>query len=83
MNLMKKIRCMNVAGIREWVQKGTPLQDALCFITYYYQLISCVLTMSVACEHTHSGSPNIVMVSRCYVNRLLNLNFHFHYAKFS
>lgn len=58
MNLMKKIRCMNVAGIREWVQKGTPLQDALCFITYYYQLISCVLSMPLACEHTHSGSPN-------------------------
>lgn len=31
MNLMKKIRCMNVAGIREWVRKGTPLQDVLCF----------------------------------------------------
>lgn len=58
MNLMKKIRRMNVAGIREWVRKGTLLQDALCFIAYYYQLISCVLSMPLACEHTHSGSPN-------------------------
>lgn len=72
-----------MASIREWVQKGTALWDVLCFITYYYQLISCVLSMSVACEHAHSGSPNIGMFSRCYVNHLLNLNFHFHYAKFS
>lgn len=58
MNLMKKIRRMNVAGIREWGLKGMAFQDVLCFAAYYYQLISCVLSMPLACEHTHSGSPN-------------------------
>ena len=50
---------------------------ALCFIVYYYQLLSCVLTTCVACEHAHNGSADMMMFSRCNVYHLHNLMYDF------